>query len=71
MIKLNQKVEFDPFAGIHLAGIVNDHEIVTGTVRYINKQHHWFSVEYGDEGAQRRISFKFDDIGKTVKVMEG
>ena len=71
MIKLNQKVEFDPFAGIHLTGVTNDHQIVTGTVKYINKLHHWFSVEYGDNEGKRRISFKFDDIGKTVKVVGG
>lgn len=71
MIKLNQKVEFDPFAGIHLTGITNDHTIVTGTVKYINKLHHWFSVEYGDDGGKRRISFKFNDIGKIVNVVGG
>lgn len=69
MIKLNQKVEFDPFAGIHFAGLTNDHQLVTGTVKYINKLHHWFSVEYGDN--KRRISFKFDDLGKIVNVVEG
>ena len=70
MIKMNQKVEFDPFAGIHFAGIPNEREVVTGTVRYINKLHHWFSVEYGDDEGKRRISFKFDDIGKNVNIVD-
>lgn len=70
MIKMNQKVEFDPFAGIHVTGIPNDREVVTGTVKYINKLHHWFSVEYGDNEGKRRISFNFADLGKNVNVVD-
>ena len=68
MIKVGQKVRFDPFdfiVGYGAEVIRGNH--VTGTVVMVNEPHKWFSVEYGDPKA--RISFKFCDIGQRVKIV--
>lgn len=67
MIEVGQKVYFDPFKDFTGFGS-NDNrgKYVTGTVVMVNAPHKWFSVEYGDPKA--RASFKFCDIGKTVKI---
>ena len=67
MIKVGQKVSFDPFAAIKGFAIEESKgKIVTGTVVYVNEPHKWFSVEYGDPKA--RISFLFCEIGEEVKI---
>lgn len=67
MIKVGQKVRFDPFKEITgFASKDNRGCIVTGTVVMVNYPHKWFSVEYGNPKA--RTSFKFCDIGKDVNV---
>lgn len=67
MIEIGQTVRFDPFYAITgFASEDNKGNKVTGTVAYINEPHKWFSVEYGNP--KTRISFKFCDIGKAVKV---
>jgi hypothetical protein len=69
MVKIGQKVKFDPYKGIHVAGAFPVHATLTGTVIEIFKDHGWFSVEYEDpEGKKRRTSFKFQDVGDTVKI---
>lgn len=67
MIEVGQKVRFDPFE--HSMGFnseANRGEIVTGTVAMVNYPHKWFSVEYGNP--KMRTSFRFEDVGKSVKV---
>lgn len=67
MIEVGQKVRFDPFdesMGMGMDDLRGN--IVTGTVVYVNEKRSWFSVEFGDPKA--RTSFKFCDIGKTVKL---
>lgn len=64
MVKLGQKVRFDPFATITAMGIEDIRQLVSGTIVYINWKHKWFSVKYGS----LRTSFQFCDIGKEVKV---
>ena len=65
MVKVGQKVEFDPFEAItgFASGDVKG-KYVTGTVVMVNEPHQWFSVEYGEPKA--RTSFKFYDIGRVV-----
>ena len=65
MIEVSQKVIFNPFEDILGYGITMVSENVVGVVNLVNKEHQWFSVEYGDP--KQRICFKFDDID--VKIM--
>lgn len=67
MIKVGQKVTFDPFAEITGFGS-NDNRgnIVTGTVVMVNYKNEWFSVAYGKP--ELRASFRLDEIGKAVTV---
>lgn len=66
MIKVGQRVEFDAFGCMSNSGITREHLYTKGTVVYVNEEHKWFSVLYGNPAA--RDSFKFCDIGKEVKV---
>ncbi len=69
MIKVGQKVRFDPFAEVMGFGIEeNRGDYVTGTVVAVYPRGQWFSVEYGNPIA--RTSFKFCDIGKEVKICD-
>lgn len=68
MVKIGQKVRFDPFETITgFASGDSKGKLVTGTVVMVNTAHRWFCVEYGDLGL--RTSFFFDDIGKAVEVI--
>ena len=69
MIKIGQKVRFDASKCIYTTGLTSANSITTGTVKYVNDKHRWFSVEYGDP--KMRISFDFNDIGKDVKICKG
>ena len=67
MIKVGQKVRFDPFEYLTGFGASDNRgNIVTGTIVMVNNPHGWFSVEYGDP--KMRASFKFCDIGEAVTV---
>lgn len=67
MIRVGQKVAFDPFKYLTGYGCLDiKGEIVTGTVTDVNEEHRWFSVSYGDN---QRTSFKFDDIGGEVSII--
>ena len=67
MIKVGQKVRFDPFESLTGNDIDTIRKRVTGTVVFVNMKHRWFSVAY-DKG-RSRISFHFADIGKKVKLL--
>ena len=71
MIKVGQKVEFDPYKDIKAPGLVDISEIVEGIVHFVHPTHHWFNVEYGGDEGKRLIGFKFDDIGRLVTLVEG
>lgn len=71
MIKVGQKVRFNPFKDIRQYGLASVNDVVTGKVHYVHPTHRWFNVEYGDDMGTRLISFKFDDIGKNVRLVEG
>lgn len=63
---VGQKVEFDPFESDSGSGVEYCRGNVTGTIDFVNKRHKWFSVVYGDN---LRESFKFSDLGETVKLI--
>ena len=66
MVVVGDTVRFDPFEEITGFGSdANRGNIVSGTVVFVNHEHKWFSVEYGNK---QRTSFKFCDIGKAVKI---
>lgn len=65
MVKVGQKVRFDPFFDIKAYGVADLREYVTGTVVFVHHKNLWFSVIYGDN----RTSFKFDDIGERVTII--
>ena len=64
MIKVGQKVKFDPFDTIRGYGVEVCHGEVVGTVVDVNYEHKWFSVQYG----KLRTSFKFCDIDDKVHI---
>jgi hypothetical protein len=66
-IAAGRMVEFDPFETAFGYGIADCRGIVTGTIVEVYKEHKWFSVVYGEP--KQRISFKFCDIGKSVKFV--
>ena len=66
MIKVGQKVQFDPFRELKGFDVGCLRKTVTGTVVMVNEPHRWFSVEYGNP--KMLTSFKFCEIGSVVKV---
>lgn len=69
MIKVGQKVRFDPLASVCGDGAKEFRgETIDGTVVYVNEPHKWFSVEYMKAGLKFRHSFNFADIGGAVTV---
>ena len=60
MIKVGQKVHIKH---------VDDFE--EGIVKYVHPLHRWFSVEHGTEDYKWLTSFKFDEIGKTIRLVKG
>lgn len=65
MIKVGQKVQCKPYAGIRMLGEGVADEVVVGEVVYVNEIHRWFTVEY-DKEHHFRVSFNFNDIGDGV-----
>lgn len=66
MIKVGQKVRYDPLAHVKGFALADLRTESTGTVVYINEKHRWFSV-VNDE-SRLRTSFHFCQIGRDVKV---
>lgn len=69
MIKVGQRVQFDPFKGIRVTGMADLQETFEGIVHFVHPTHQWFNVEYVDNAGKRLIGFKFDDIGREVKLI--
>ena len=67
-IKPGVKVEFKPVGGLGFEHSYDGDCTMTGKIVYINHEHAWFSVEYGDD--HTRTSFTFGDIGDTVHFCE-
>ena len=60
MIKVGQKVR------IH-----HGDEFEEGVVKFVHYSHRWFSVEHGTDEYKWRTGFKFDEIGKKIKIVKG
>lgn len=69
MIKIGQRVRFDPFACLTAFETVEEKKTTTGRVVMVNEKHGWFSVEY-QLGGTFRISFMISQIGKAVKFCD-
>lgn len=67
MVKVGQKVRFDPYGYVEGFGSldIRGNEVV-GIVVLVNHKHRWFSVVYGEP--QQRTSFLFSDIGEAVTI---
>lgn len=62
MIKLGQKISFDPW---HCStGVLGSREgdRVEGIVTYVNPKHSWFEVEYKLGNEKFKTSFHFCDV---------
>lgn len=66
-IKSGTKVLFRPLSGLGLNNVYKDDFETIGTIVYVNHEHNWFSVEYGDD--RSRASFNFGDIGYTITLL--
>lgn len=68
MVEVGQKVRFDPCYNVTgFCARYDRGNIITGTVVMVNREHRWFSVEYGKQ--KLRTSFKFVDIGGAVHIL--
>lgn len=65
-LRVGQKVKFDPFAELCGLGVSDFRTFYNGTVVYINRKHHWFSVV--DDETKLRTSYHFCRIGKDVRL---
>lgn len=70
MIKPGQKVCFNPFHGVRQYGLGSVNDIVDGVVHYVHPTHGWFNVKYDNGGYTQLLGFRFDDIGKNVKLVK-
>lgn len=69
MVKVGQKVKFDPYKGIRVGNGLPVSATLTGKVIEVYEDHHWFAVQYTDgENKKRRTSFNFADIGVNVHI---
>ena len=63
MLKLGQKLKFDPWHGIHsVLGRVDTKDEVEGTIIYVHPNHHYVMVEYELGGEKFKTSFNYADI---------
>lgn len=70
MIKVGQKVRFNPFKDIRTYGLSNANENVEGVVHFVHPTHCWFNVEYDGGAGKQLLGFRFDDIDKAVKLIK-
>ena len=68
MIAIDAKVRFYAFC-YEDNGLKHTPVMVNGTVYAVNYAHKTFHCEYEFEGVKMRQSFKFNDIGKVVKIV--
>lgn len=67
MVKVGQKVRFDPFRTLQgFASRDVKGKEREGTVVLVNEPCRWIGVEFGTP--TQRISFKFCDIGEVVEI---
>jgi hypothetical protein len=70
MIKVGQKVRFNPFSGVRQYGLGSAQDIVDGIVNYVHPTNGWFNVRYNNGDGTQLLGFRFDDINKTVKLVK-
>lgn len=59
MIRVGQKVKFDPWKGQHSVGISVGACTMDGVVVCVHPGHHWFTVEYETNNHKFRTSYHF------------
>lgn len=72
MIRVGQKVQFDPYAEMHSYATASLHSTVTGKVIYVHPTHRYFTAEYDVGDSKFKISFNFKDLhepNKTVSII--
>jgi hypothetical protein len=62
MIKVGQKIRFDPFHGVGSYGLGACHKKVEGTVTMVYPEHRYFTAEYEMGERKFLISFNFVDV---------
>lgn len=70
MIKVGQKVRFNPFHGVRQYGLGSVDDVTDGIVNYVHPTNGWFNVRYDNGGVTQLLGFKFHDIGKIVKIVK-
>ena len=70
MIKVGQKVKFNPYKDIRTYGMSGGDVTVIGTVHFVHPTHCWFNVEYDGGAGMQLLGFRFDDIGTAVKIVK-
>ena len=70
MIEVGQKVLIKPFQHIRCYGQASTDLEVEGIVHFVHRTHHWFNVEHDIGAGKQLLSYKFDDIGTAVKLVE-
>jgi hypothetical protein len=69
MIKVGQKVRFNPYHGVKQSGLGVETDITEGVVHYVHPTNRWFNIKYNGGDGPLLTGFKFDDIGKVVKII--
>ena len=70
MIKIGQKVRFNPYKDLHIQGAGGIEDEVIGVVNYIHPTNGWFNVKYDGGDGPRLLGFRYDDVGKNVKIVK-
>lgn len=73
MVKVGQKVRFDPYHNCHYCGSEMAKCEVVGEVILVHHKHRYFMAEYEAGDKKFKISFKFDDFNgpdKFVYIVE-
>ena len=60
---------FDPFEFHRAYGVCVLRKKVEGRIVYVNRKHGWFIAEWNDGRNSQKVSFRFSDIGRTVKLI--
>jgi hypothetical protein len=62
MIKVGQKVRFDPWSSLNITGINDVRGVVVGTIVEVYYEHRYFRTEYTVNNVKYHMSFKFNDV---------
>lgn len=62
MLRVGQKVKFDPWKGQHNVGIAVDAGEMDGVIVCVHPGHHWFTIEYETNNHKFRTSYHFCEV---------